>query len=688
MKLKLPRVSKPTLLRVSIFAIGAILVAIFMPRPDKININYEVNRPWSHPQLLAPFDVPIYRDADTKRMQIDSIKENFVPIFMYDNTPIEKIRVAIQSADALAQSDKDLAFREVKRIYDSGVVDQQTAERIANGKISTLKIHDATTNKNVQAKRTYSTRRAYVRLDSIINLKSPTLMASLRELGISNFITPNIIVNSDESEQLLNEMLQPIEAGIGIIQQGERIIDRGDIVTPQLYQILQTYEQELQKRSDHTGAARRNTAIGQILFSFVIMAALYVYLFLYRPKVLQSMRRIICLVSILVVFFIFAVAMHHQFSSGLYIVPFAILPLMVVVFYDTSLALITLLLEILMCAPFAIFPMEFIFIEMMAGMTAIYSTKELSKRSQLIRTSAYVFAAYVVAYCAVELMQVATLNSFSWKLIGYFAVNMVLTSFAYILIFVVEKVFGFISVVTLVELSDINTPVLRELSIECPGTFQHSLAVANIVSSAAHKVNANVQLVRAGALYHDIGKLKNPAFFTENQHGVNPHDALSPLQSAQIIISHIADGLRRAEKEKLPKVIRDMIAQHHGTGTAKYFYTTYCNANPGIAVDPKPFSYPGPNPQTKEASLLMMADAVEAASRSLTDHSEQRISELVDRLIDEQINAGMHKDSPLSFQDITTIKQSFIDSLRTTYHTRIAYPDAKTSPEASAQSIK
>lgn len=258
-----------------------------------------------------------------------------------------------------------------------------------------------------------------------------------------------------------------------------------------------------------------------------------------------------------------------------------------------------------------------------------------------------------------------------------FAINMVLTSFAYILIFIVEKVFGFISVVTLVELSDINNPILRELSEECPGTFQHSMAVANLVTAAANRVNANVQLVRAGALYHDIGKTKNPAFFTENQHGVNPHNSLTPVQSARVIINHVTDGLRMAEKAKLPKVIRDMIVQHHGKTTARYFYNTYCNAHPGEEVDPTPFTYPGPNPQSKEASLLMMADVVEAASRSLPDHKPETIAALVNKLIDAQVAEGLHKNSPLSFRDITTIKKAFIDSLLTMYHVRIAYPDKK-----------
>ena len=284
------------------------------------------------------------------------------------------------------------------------------------------------------------------------------------------------------------------------------------------------------------------------------------------------------------------------------------------------------------------------------------------------------FAAYVVSYVGFELMTTGSLSALSGRLIGYFGINAVLISFAYILIFIFEKLFGMVSVVTLVELSDINNKVLRELSQECPGTFQHSMAVSNLATEAAHRIGANVQLVRAGALYHDIGKIDNPAFFTENQHGVNPHDTLTPEQSAGIIIRHVTDGLRRAERAKLPPVIRDFISQHHGKGKAKYFYTMYCRNHPDGEKDAAAFTYPGPNPQTREASLLMMADSVEAASRSLSDHSQQAITDLVNRLIDGQVADGLHNDSPLSFRDIRDIKQCFISRLRSMYHARVSYP--------------
>ena len=273
-------------------------------------------------------------------------------------------------------------------------------------------------------------------------------------------------------------------------------------------------------------------------------------------------------------------------------------------------------------------------------------------------------------------MQTGDIHRIAPRMFGYLAINAVFISFAYILIFLLEKTFGFTSRVTLVELSDINNPLLRELSEECPGTFQHSMAVSNLASAAAHRIGANVQLVRAGALYHDIGKISNPAFFTENQHGVNPHDALTPLQSARIVIGHVTDGVKRADKAKLPSGIRQFITEHHGRGKARFFYTTYCNQHPGEKVDEAPFTYPGPNPQSRETSILMMADAVEAASRSLSDHSPEAINNLVNRIIDTQISEGLHNDSPISFRDVNEIKDTFASRLRTMYHSRISYPEA------------
>lgn len=662
---------------IATYAVAALLIIFFLPRSEKVQLSYEKNRPWSNPQLLAPFDIPYYLAPEIKQERIDSIDRMLIPVYDVDPTVQKNLIGMILELDSVSQSTRDAVIMAVKKIYDAGVITTEDAQRIAVGELQRIKISSGSNNEEIATAKMRTSRQAYEELEQKYKIKNPNLWRHLQAKNISSYLQPNMKENAEKTAEVRNSLLTPIEAVQGVIQKGEEIINRGEMVTPQRYQILQDYEQELTRRDKERGISKLNVVVGRILFAASLIVVIYLFLYLYRKEIFNDMSRTICLLSLYVGFFAFTVFMSDHFVDGIYIVPFAILPILLVVFFDNTVAMFFLIMEIVLCSLIAKLQFEFCFIQFSAGMTAIYSMRELSRRSQLMRTALLVFISYVVTYAAAELVQIASLNTFSWKLIGFFAINMVLTSFAYIMIFIVEKVFGFISVVTLVELSDINNPILRELSEECPGTFQHSMAVANLVTAAANRVNANVQLVRAGALYHDIGKTKNPAFFTENQHGVNPHNALTPVQSARVIIGHVTDGLRMAEKANLPKIIRDMIVQHHGKTTARYFYNTYCNEHPGEEVDPTPFTYPGPNPQSKEASLLMMADVVEAASRSLPDHKPETIRALVNKLIDMQVAEGLHKDSPLSFRDITTIKKAFVDSLLTMYHVRIAYPDKK-----------
>ena len=674
--MNLPKPSRPALYRLAAFAAACLLLVIFMPRPDRLRLNYELNRPWENAQLLAPFDFPVYRDSIEKQQMVDSIKTHFVPVFTTTRDPRDRIILAIDNSGRFKGLDRQMAITMIDNVYRSGIVESDIANRIVAGELTDLRLTGGDGSSDmISAVHMRSSRAAYEFIDSTFMASAPHMMENFRAISLSTILKPNYIEDRAASSRLLTELLQPIEAGLSVVQRGEKIIDRGEIVTPDIIRVLHSYERAAaEKRDSMVNHSARNTTFGQFLFCALILAILYFFCLIFHHSVIDDLRRLLCLLAILTGFFIFAVIMADSFTSGLYIVPFAIIPIILVVFYNNSIALMVTLLEILLCSTCANFPLEFIFIEICASIVAIFSMKELSRRSQLLKTAFLIFLAYVISYGAVELMQIATLNSFSWRLIGAFAVNMVLTSFAYIMIFIVEKIFGFTSVVTLVELADINNDLLRTLSEQCPGTFQHSMAVSNLAADAGRHVGANIQLLRAGALYHDIGKTKNPAFFTENQHGVNPHDSLTPLQSARIIIGHVTDGLKIAEKAKLPRVVRDMIAQHHGKSTAGYFLAAERRARPGEEVDPAPFTYPGPNPQSIEASLLMMADVVEAASRSLPDHTTESITELVNRLIDKQVADGMHKDSPLSFRDITTIKQAFIDRLRTMYHVRIAYP--------------
>lgn len=655
-----------------IFVVATVVMVYFMPRDSRHKYSYEENRPWSYALLTAPFDITVYRDSATVRAMVDSVDASMVPIFRRDTGAEARAVEAVESADSISPYIRGRIARAVRDVYAKGIVDQATATMIERGELPEVKFTENNVNVSHSTSRYMSQRDAYAYVDSLF--KEGEGHRAVREIGLSGMLQPNMVEDKEATRLYRETLLQPIVSGVGVIQKGERIIAQGDIVTPQLYQILKTYETTLEKRSNNDMSRQRNSLIGQTMFVVLLLGMLFMFTMLYYPRQLEQPNGMMSIMLMLTAFFVFTVLVSRTFTSGIYLVPLTIVPIIVSVFYDSRTAFFAYVTEVLLCSVVASFPLEFIFIEIVAGVVVIFSLKELSRRSQLLRSAAVGFLAYVISYVAVELMTAGSLGSLSWRLIGFFAVNAVLISFAYILIFVFEKLSGMVSMVTLVELSDINNSTLRELSQECPGTFQHSMAVSNLATEAAHRIGANVQLVRAGALYHDIGKIDNPAFFTENQYGVNPHDALTPQQSARIIIRHIADGMKRAEKAKLPKVVKDFITQHHGRGKAKYFYTMYCREHPDEQVDEEPFTYPGPNPQTREASLLMMADTVEAASRSMTDHSQEAIRNLVNRLIDAQVADGLHNESPLSFRDIGEIKECFISRLRSMYHARVQYP--------------
>lgn len=657
---------------------AATMIVYFMPRMTRNHYTYEENRPWAYSLLRAPFDIPVYRDSATVKRMTDSIDNSLVPIFRRDDAQARQVMARIAAADSIPRHLRGRLESALARVYRQGIVDAATAALIARGELTEVKFNENNVNVTRKTSNYLSQRGAYAYIDSLMS--GADAHRAFQAAGLSALLLPNIVEDREATRQYRESLIQPVVAGVGLIQKGEKIIGPAEIVTPQLYQVLQTYELMLDKQSSFDRSQRINSYAGKTIFVMLLLGMLYTYMYFYLPGGVRRVKFVLLPLLLLVVFFIFTVLVSKVFRSGIYTVPLAILPIMVAVFYDSRTAFFSYVIEVLLCAVAASYPLEFVSVEMVAGTFVLFSLRDLSRRSQLLRSALVGFVAYVASYVGFELMMAGTLGALSWRLIGYFGINAVLISFAYILIFVVEKLFGLVSTVTLVELSDINNHTIRELSRECPGTFQHSMAVSNLATEAAHRIGANVQLVRAGALYHDIGKIDNPAFFTENQYGVNPHDALTPVQSAGIIVRHITDGLRRAEKVKLPKAVRDLIAQHHGRGRAKYFYTMECRNHPDSEVDPAPFTYPGPNPQTREASVLMMADSVEAASRSLTDHSPEAISNLVNRLIDGQVADGLHNESPLSFRDIKDIKETFISRLRSMYHARVQYPSETPQP--------
>lgn len=677
---------KKGLLYVVLIAVAGLIITFFLPGKNYNALIYEQGKPWTHPILTAPFDIPIEYDSITARHITDSIDRNTARIYKRDNAVTNKqlslLSQAFQEHSEILTAVQRVIVNEVNSLYSDGIIDSETQSAISNGEIKEVRIMNNNIAEVVDPQSLVSIKQAYNRIDS--TLAHSVYKNAMNKVGIYNFLEPNLVYDSIETNKLLEDAYRKALAPQGIVQTGEGIIDHGDIVTPQKYAILQTYERMMAEKEMKAGGINLSI-IGQVVFVGVMMLVLYFFMKLIRPRTYQVTRKMVFIISFITVFIVIVELIVGFRYILIYAVPFALVPIVMTTFLDSRTAFYIHMIVVLLCSLVAKDQAEFIIMQFVAGNIAIVAIREMSRRSQLFACALFIFVAYCLLYTAMVLIRSGNLDTVGWHEYAMFAFNCVVLAVAYVVIFVIEKIFGFTSTVTLVELSDINSPELRMLSEACPGTFQHSLQVANLAQEAARKISANSQLARAGALYHDIGKINNPAFFTENQIGVNPHDSLTYTQSARIVINHVTDGIKRAEKAKLPQVIRDFIAQHHGKGKARYFYALACKANGNEPVDPAPFTYPGPNPQTKEAAIMMMADACEAATRSLKDPDEKSIAAIVEKVINSQIVEGLLSEAPISFKDVGIIKRTFIERLRTFYHLRIAYPDEVLQQPPTAQ---
>lgn len=674
---------KKTLLRILMLIVASGIITTFMPRNDRKSLSYELGTPWRNNLLTAGFDVPIYLDSATMQRQTDSITRNFAPYITVSDTVAQTVIQRLQFSGISPQKLMRLKPL-VAHVYSVGVIGDELNKQIDNSRTHSVRSMDEEENTGYLTDGTPMLSRQEACKWIIDGYQGG--WSSIDEIDTEDIqklrdaISPNVLIDSVNSQKYLNLELQSVNAGQGKIRQGQRIVDRGEIITPQIYTNLQTYERMLDEQNDSGTYHILGLIVAQVVFTWLVLLAFYGYLYVYRPQFFRSIRHMAFFMTLITIFVV-AASLLHTFGGtmGQYVLPYAMVAVMVMIFADSRTAMAALFTTVLLCFPMATFSLQFIVTEMLVGFAAMISLNQLSRRSQLLRAALIVFVGYCVLSVVLTYLNGSTLYDISPRLYLTFGVNALLFSLTYVLLFLVEKMFGFTSIVTLVELSDINNPLLRRLSEEAPGTFQHSMQVSTLASEAARAIGANTQLVRTGALYHDIGKMRSPVFFTENQHGVNPHDGLPPELSAQRIISHITDGVAMAEKHKLPRVVTDFIREHHGHGLTRYFYNTACNALPEGAPEPDkaPFTYPGPNPQSRETAILMMADAVEAASRSLKEYTPQSISDLVDRIIEGQMKEGMYRNAPLSFADIEKIKDTFKKRLSTIYHTRVAYPDRK-----------
>lgn len=672
--------------------IGTVIVVVlllvyFLPRETKFGYEYEQGRPWRYNSLIATFDFPVYKTPDEVKAERDSALSQFQPFYTEDVQIAQRQIAAFETAwragrfgdvpaHCLNHVDKML-----RGVYEAGMVPSADLSQMAKERTPGVRVVEGTEAVTRPITELYSTRSAYEYIVYADTINFPREL--LARCNINEYLSPNLSIDSAKTSAVREDLLAAVSPASGMVQSGQRIIDRGEIISAEQYKILQSFERETVRRNDPSKGMWQ-VVTGQVIFVLCVIVAFVFYLRLFRREYLRSPHSILLLSSLIAIFPLITYAMVDQKFLNVYMVPYAMVPIFVRIFMDSRTAFMTMVCSVILSSLALHSNYEFVVVQFMSGMTAIYALRDLTERSQLLRVALSVFVTSSAIMLGYDLSQGIEFSHLDRSMYVYNAVNGVLLLFAYPLLYMIEKLFGFTSSVTLVELSNTNNSVLRRMSKVAQGTFVHSLQVANLAAEVADKIGAKPQLVRTGALYHDIGKMLNPAFFTENQTGVNPHDELTEERSAQIIISHVTEGLKLADKYHLPKVIRDFISTHHGRSQVKYFYIQWKNKHQGEEPDAKLFTYPGPNPFTREQAILMMCDAVEASSRSLKEFTEESIKELVNRIIDGQVQAGYFRECPITFRDIADAKRVLAESLKTIYHTRIAYPELNAKPAEPA----
>lgn len=623
--MKLPSIPS-YIFRIGLFAIVAVLIVLMFPRyTNAFRYHYEIGKPWGYNALTADYDFLIYKTDNQMADEQKHLMSGFSPCFKY----IPKVQRQVLV----------IAHQEMDWIKEEGY--------------ATISVVQNNVHRKYVLSEVYTPKSAY------------------EHYGYE--CAQNLVLDTALTQAMRTKQLSSLSPTQGMVQKGERIIDKGEIVNERTYQILQSLARATQ---DETTANNQRawSMMGKSILVVLFLCLFVIYLYVFRRQYLNDLSMVLFF-NMLMVIVVGLACLVLRFDLSIYLIPFAWIPILTSVFFDSRTALFLHFTTVLVVSVIAPAPVEFFFVQMVVGMVAVSSLSDMTRRAQLVQTSAWIFAAQVVAYTSIVFAQTGTWSALNPWFYLHFFICALLTIGCYGLIYAFEKIFHFISSITLVELTDINSHLLLSLAEKAPGTFQHSMQVSNLASEAAKTIGANALLVRTGALYHDIGKMANPQYYTENQQGMaNPLSSMDPKEAAQLIIAHVTEGEQIARKNRLPEVIINFILTHHGTSLTRYFYNTYCNAHPNEEVDKTLFQYPGPKPTTKEAAIVMMADAIEARSRSIEDFSEKSIAELVDQMIDTQIADGQFSETPLSFKDVEDIRRVFKARITAMNHHRISYP--------------
>ncbi len=670
---------RDVLIRSAIVLISVLIVVWAMPHDNRSYFQVEEGKPWKYADFTAPFDFPIYKSDLAISEERDSAMRYYEPYYSINKeTELRMVKkFHTDYADGIPGLPKSfigIISNRLHSLYQQGIMEQEEYNKLRKDTSQMIRVVSGKEAASVSILEVYSSKTAYEQLfsEDLLSINRPIL----QKCNLNSYIMPNLIYDRERSETSKNDLLSGIALASGLVQKGQKIVGRGEIVTEKTYRIIESFKRENELRNEDI-AHNQISLLGQILYVAILMVCYTLYLTLYRKDYFEKPRSIAMLYTLILFFVLLTALFMRNTLIHVYILPYAMVPIFIRVFMDSRTAFMTHSIMILISAIMLQHPYEFVVIQTIAGLAAITSLRELSQRSQLFKSAIIITLASMITNLAFDWMRADGLAQIDYSTYNYLIANGIALLFAYPLLYLIEKVFGFTSDITLIELSNTNSELLRQMSEVAPGTFNHSIQVANLAGEIANKIGAKAQLVRTGALYHDIGKLSNPIYYTENQSGIDPHETLTDVESAQIIISHVTEGLKMADKYNLPKVIRDFIATHHGLGKAKFFYIRYHNEHPDEPVDDLLFTYPGPNPFTREQACLMMADTVEAASRSLPDYTEQSIRSLVERLVDTQVAEGYFRECPITFRDIQYAKTVLIEKLKTIYHTRVSYPSEK-----------
>lgn len=669
-----------------LFIISIVVIILLLPSTSLDPFQFEIGKPWQNDLLTAPYDFPIYKTSNELDLERKRI-ETSASYFEYDSTVyyseienLTNLENKLRSEYTITKDDS-ISLRytkmKLKEIYRRGIIsvnDLKIATAYKDSSIM-LKQNKITAPSSVKLLYTPLSAMNEIRKDFPSNLNANWLT----NWKIESYITPNVFYDATTTNLIKTERINNISISEGMIQIGERIIDRGDIVTEEKAKILNSLTKEKEIKQGQTFNERSKLLIGRSLIILCLMILFYVYLRLFRKQFYNS-KRIVTLLLMMIVGFCVATSLiiTHTSASLVYVIPFALLPIIISTFFDTRTALYANYITIFISSLVVPSPFEFVLLQATAGMVTISSLRDLSQRSQLIRTAIIIFFTYCLFFLGYGLTSDSSIFEVNWITFVFFLINGILLLFAYPFIYIIEQIFGFISNVRLIELSDINTPLMRKLSETAPGTFQHCTQVSNLAVEIANKIGANPLLARVGALYHDVGKINSPAFFIENQaKGINPHDKLNSEESSMIITNHVKDGVKIGKEYGLPKSIIEFIETHHGRSVTRYFYNKYVNDHPDEEVDINKFTYMGPNPYTKEQAIVMICDAVEAASRSLPEYNDESINKLVEKIVDTQVLEHYLDRAPITLKELGEAKNILKEKLKNIYHTRIAYPELK-----------